>query len=120
MINEDPKDAMLREYQAEISKLKAQLAINGPVSEIANDLEVKQRIEEEKAKITQFYEEETMRLKEDHEKQRKQKEDLLKGESSFLCYGKKYNLISHFTHQVPIKTIQIYSSYRHDRVESTL
>lgn len=86
MINEDPKDAMLREYQTEISKLKAQLAINGPVSEIPNDLEVKQRIEDEKAKITQFYEEETLRLREEHETQRKQKEDLMKGIAIFIHF----------------------------------
>lgn len=79
VINEDPKDAMLREYQAEISKLKQQLAVNGPVREPTADLELKQRIDEEKAKITQFYEEETLRLRAEHDHQRKEKEDLMNG-----------------------------------------
>lgn len=79
VVNEDPKDAMLREYQAEISRLKSQLAVNGPGSEPIIDLELKQSIEDEKAKITQFYEEETMRMREEHENQRKEKEDLMNG-----------------------------------------
>lgn len=70
---------MLREYQTEISKLKAQLAINGPGRELTADLELKQRIEDEKAKITHFYEEETLRLREEHDHQRKEKEDLMNG-----------------------------------------
>lgn len=81
VINEDPKDAMLREYQAEISKLKTQLAssgmMNGTIS--TADSEIKQRIEDEKTKLTQFYEEEAIRLKAEHESQRKEKEDLMRG-----------------------------------------
>lgn len=82
VINEDPKDAMLREYQAEILNLKAQLASNGTslsgrVTPI--DMELNKHIEEEKIKLAEFYEAETLRLKNEHDSQRKEKEDLMNG-----------------------------------------
>ena len=81
VINEDPKDAMLREYQAEILKLKTQLANSGMTNgtESPIDLELKKNIEEEKEKLAQFYEAETERLKNEHENQRKEKEELMNG-----------------------------------------
>lgn len=81
VINEDPKDAMLREYQAEILKLKSQLAKNGVVNglELPIDLELKKNIEEEKEKLAQYYEAETERLKNEHESQKKEKEELMNG-----------------------------------------
>lgn len=81
MINEDPKDAMLREYQAEISKLKSQLANTGVTNGIESpiDLELKKNIEEEKQKLAHYYEAETERLKNEHENQRKEKEELRNG-----------------------------------------
>lgn len=84
IINEDPKDAMLREYQAEITKLKQQLEIGGvdTVSSLAPNLEhleSKSHIEEEKMKLREFYEAETARLKLEHENQRKEKEELIRG-----------------------------------------
>ncbi|XP_031627894.1 osmotic avoidance abnormal protein 3 isoform X2 [Contarinia nasturtii] len=79
VINEDPKDAMLREYQAEISQLKAQLANTAGTSGIESpmDLEMKKNIEEEKERLANFYEAETERLKNEHESQRKEKEELM-------------------------------------------
>lgn len=82
VINEDPKDAMLREYQAEILQLKSQLAINGPINnEPQADIELKNNIEEEKVKLAKFYEAETERLKNEHDNQRKEKEELMNGKS---------------------------------------
>lgn len=90
-INEDPKDAMLREYQAEITKLKEQLKLNGlPGADGQIDSEIsltKANIDEEKARITEFYENETARLKLEHENQRKEKEDLMKGELERSIYS---------------------------------
>lgn len=81
VINEDPKDAMLREYQAEILQLKSQLAngsvTNGSISPMT--LEIQQNIEEEKAKLAEYYEAEAARLKDEHENQRKEKEELMNG-----------------------------------------
>lgn len=81
VINEDPKDAMLREYQAEISRLKMQLATNGNLTSMIStpDPDMERQIEEEKAKLKEFYESETQRLKTDHENQRREKEDLMNG-----------------------------------------
>lgn len=81
VINEDPKDAMLREYQAEILNLKAQLANNTIMNTMATpmEMEIKKNIEEEKTKLAEFYEAETERLKGEHESQRKEKEDLMNG-----------------------------------------
>lgn len=81
-INEDPKDAMLREYQAEITKLKQQLEM-GPPSSLSVPVDyngdMQAFIDEEKDKLAEFYEAETTRLKMEHENQRKEKEDLIKG-----------------------------------------
>lgn len=84
VINEDPKDAMLREYQAEILQLKAQLANNGSINgDPQIDLEMKNNIEEEKARLAHFYEAETERLKSEHESQRKEKEELMNGKLDY-------------------------------------
>lgn len=80
-VNEDPKDAMLREYQAEITKLKEQLKLGGVANgdgHIVGNF-TNGHVEEEKARITEFYETETARLKLEHENQRKEKEDLMRG-----------------------------------------
>lgn len=79
VINEDPKDAMLREYQAEILKLKQQLQHGGSTNGFV-DNGAKLHIEQEKEKLKEFYEAETERLKIEHETQRKEKEDLMDGE----------------------------------------
>lgn len=77
-INEDPKDAMLREYQAEIMKLKEQLETGIAPSPVENGLS-DAWMEEEKTKLSYVYEEEMKRLKVEHDTQRKEKEDLVKG-----------------------------------------
>ena len=57
-INEDPKDAMLREYQAEIEKLRAMVDAGG---ETVPNPEV---IEEERKKIRSEYEQEMLDMRE--------------------------------------------------------
>lgn len=81
MINEDPKDAMLREYQAEILRLKMELSSGGTPNQPMNE-NMGQYVEEEKAKLKVFYESETQRLKAEHESQKKEKEDLMNGMSN--------------------------------------
>ncbi|XP_037049564.1 osmotic avoidance abnormal protein 3 isoform X2 [Bradysia coprophila] len=74
-INEDPKDAILREYQQEIMKLKQML--NGGYS--VNEGNVSSEwLNEEKMKLKTMYDAETERLKREHEMQRKEKEDLVR------------------------------------------
>lgn len=76
-INEDPKDAMLREYQEEIVKLRELLNGHEPpaVPHDQNDV----WLEEEKQKLKQMYEEDTNRLKATYEAQQKEKEELVRG-----------------------------------------
>lgn len=64
----------------EIFNLKAQLA-NGGIVNVPSpmDLEMIKNIEQEKSKLAEYYEGETERLKDEHESQRKEKEDLMKG-----------------------------------------
>lgn len=77
-INEDPKDAILREYQQEIMKLKQML--NGEQN--VNEGHVSSEwLNEEKMKLKTMYDAETERLKREHEMQRKEKEDLVRGRS---------------------------------------
>lgn len=75
-INEDPKDAILREYQQEIMKLKQMLNGGSNMNEgnVSNEW-----MNEEKAKLKTMYEAETERLKREHEMQKKEKEDLVRG-----------------------------------------
>ena len=57
-INEDPKDAMLREYQAEIEKLRAMVSAGGET--VPNP----GLIEEERNKIRSEYEQEMLDMRE--------------------------------------------------------
>lgn len=84
-INEDPKDAMLREYQAEIMKLKQQLERSGGGIESITEVSPSTAwIEQEKVKLSEMYEAETARLKLEHEAQRREKEELKEGKLIFL------------------------------------
>ena len=80
-INEDPKDAMLREYQEEINmlrKLLEQSGTNGTNGVIAdnNSIDIQEQIREEKLKVEKEFEEKARKLKEEHEQQRREKEEL--------------------------------------------
>lgn len=76
-INEDPKDAMLREYQAEITRLKSQLGTDDSVSKTEPTPNV--WLEAEKSKLAESYEDEMRRLKNEHAAQLEAKEELAKG-----------------------------------------
>ncbi|KAL7038485.1 hypothetical protein ACKWTF_009587 [Chironomus riparius] len=80
-INEDPKDAMLREYQEEINMLRKLLeksGTNGTNGVIAdnNSIDIQEQIREEKLKVEKEFEEKARKLKEEHEQQRREKEEL--------------------------------------------
>ncbi|XP_059099397.1 osmotic avoidance abnormal protein 3-like isoform X4 [Tigriopus californicus] len=73
-INEDPKDAMLREYQEEIQKLKSLLEKN-PNADLSAAGFSEDFLEEERSRMRKEYEDEMkeMRLKMESEKQSKTK-----------------------------------------------
>jgi kinesin family protein 3/17 len=80
-INEDPKDAMLREYQEEINmlrKLLEQSGNNGTNGIIAenNSIDIQEQIREEKMKVEKEFEDKARRLMEEHEQQKREKEEL--------------------------------------------
>lgn len=83
-INEDPKDAILREYQQEIMKLKQML--NGGGNNVNDGNDTSEWLNEEKMKLKTMYEAETERLKREHEMQKKEKEDLVRGKKC-INYG---------------------------------
>lgn len=84
-INEDPKDAMLREYQAEITRLKQQLEMGGSITNGTTEIGLSDSwLDAEKVKLSRGFEDEVARLKVEHDAQRKEKEDLAKGKC--LCF----------------------------------
>jgi kinesin family member 17 len=99
-INEDPKDAMLREYQAEISMLKKLLETSGnnakeAVVVVENGVDLQEQIREEKLKLEKEFAEKAQRLKEDHEKERREKEELINSMAELKReYEEKLNVVS--------------------------
>ncbi len=84
-INEDPKDAMLREYQEEIIALRKLLeksSLNGGATdrEITNNkINIEDQIKIEKEKLENEFEEKARQMKMQHEQQKMEKEELIKG-----------------------------------------
>lgn len=78
-INEDPKDAMLREYQTEINMLRKMLEKSGgSVSDgVDNAVDVQEQIKHEKMKIEKEFEEKAQKLRKEHEQQKREKEELI-------------------------------------------
>lgn len=81
-INEDPKDAMLREYQEEINMLRKLLESSGsntsnPLVVVENGIDIQEQIREEKLKLEEEFEEKALKLREQHEQQRREKEELI-------------------------------------------
>lgn len=78
-INEDPKDAMLREYQNEIDMLRKMLEKSGGnVRESAdNAIDIKEQIKQEKTKIEKEFEAKAQNLRKEHEQQKREKEELI-------------------------------------------
>ncbi|KAK6618591.1 hypothetical protein RUM43_012982 [Polyplax serrata] len=76
-INEDPKDAMLREYQEEIEKLKMMLKTNSLPQAPQQQVEVIQA-NKETEKLKNEYENEMLKIKEEYEREQKSKQKLEK------------------------------------------
>jgi kinesin family member 17 len=84
-INEDPKDAMLREYQTEIEMLRKMLEKSGGgnVGEsLVNNVDIQEQIREEKEKIELEFEEKARQLRVEHEQQKREKEELIQSKIS--------------------------------------
>lgn len=87
-INEDPKDALVKEYQEEIMRLKQLLENNNTVNHIEDNqnkvplimemADQTERLEQEKSKLKAEFETETIRLKHEHETQKMEKQLLQK------------------------------------------
>lgn len=79
-INEDPKDAMLRQLQDEINLLKAQLAGKVPVSvsQTSNYNTKRDQIEDEKQKLRKEFEEKIREVEQQYEEEKMSKEALMK------------------------------------------
>lgn len=98
-INEDPKDAMLREYQTEINMLRQMLEKSGGAKEnVDNSVDVQEQIHQEKMKIEKEFEEKAQKLRKEHEQQRREKEELIQSKRSF-CLPPKV-LQSHVSSQI--------------------
>ena len=84
-INEDPKDAMLREYQNEIEMLRKMLEKSGGNVENVPDSEsIQEQIREEKMKIEKEFEEKATKLRLEHEQQKREKEELIQSKNFFV------------------------------------
>lgn len=91
-INEDPKDAMLREYQTEIEMLRKMLEKSGGnVRESAdNAIDIQEQIKQEKMKIEKEFEGKAQNLRKEHEQQKREKEELIQSkQNSSQCGHKK-------------------------------
>lgn len=91
-INEDPKDAMLREYQNEINMLRKMLEKSGgSVGEsVDNTIDIQEQIKLETTKIEKEFEEKARNLRKEHEQQRREKEELIQSKKWFFCYPKAF------------------------------
>lgn len=76
-INEDPKDAMLREYQNEIDMLRKLLEKSGVNQTVENTTDIQEQIRQEKVKIEEEFDEKAQKLRKEHEQQKREKEELI-------------------------------------------
>lgn len=82
-INEDPKDAMLREYQNEIEKLKNLLEnSNGGANDVVASMinsraSIDEHLKMEREKIQREFEEKADELRREHDQHRREKEELI-------------------------------------------
>lgn len=90
-INEDPKDAMLREYQNEIEMLRKMLEKSGGGNGgdfSANSVDIQEQIRQEKMKIEMEFEEKAKILQFEHEQQKKEKDELIQSKNLNFCDAK--------------------------------
>ncbi|PIO68738.1 hypothetical protein TELCIR_09460 [Teladorsagia circumcincta] len=83
-INEDPKDALLREYQEEIERLKAMLAPGGNAAPVPQF-----DVEAERAKLREELEAQMTELREEYRKEQMSKAELAH-ELQVLCLGCRF------------------------------
>lgn len=80
-VNEDPKDAMLREYQDEIEKLKKILQESNLDDSVkktnSTGVDLEEQIKSEKERLSKEFEEKVESLKFEHEQHRREKEELI-------------------------------------------
>lgn len=90
IINEDPKDAMLREYQAEINMLKQLLEKTGTNNGIVTDniIDIQEQIQEEKLRIEKEFEEKAQNLQYEHEQHKREKEELIQSKRHIVSAKK--------------------------------
>lgn len=91
-INEDPKDAMLREYQNEIEMLRKMLEKSGSnVNQtVENTIDIQEQIKQEKMKIEKEFDEKAQKLRKEHEQQKREKEELIQSKSNKLFMSRIY------------------------------
>lgn len=92
-VNEDPKDAMLREYQDEIEKLKKILQDNNSTENFSSPksfVDIDEQIKNEKDKISREFEEKVETLKFEHEKHKREKEELIQSITFTFHFRKLY------------------------------
>lgn len=86
-INEDPKDAMLREYQNEIDMLRKMLEKTGGNvrnDSVENSIDIQEQIRLEKMKIEKEFEEKAQKLRKEHEQQKREKEELIQSKKRLI------------------------------------
>jgi hypothetical protein len=83
-INEDPKDAMMREYQAEINMLKKLLEQSGTTGngttlalDVNANVDIHEQIKQEKLKIEREFEEKAQQLRLEHDQHKREKEEMI-------------------------------------------
>lgn len=108
-INEDPKDAMLREYQDEIQKLRQMLKqndiidINSCNGDAGSSDNSDNRFDIEKQKLKEIYVKEMEQVKYEHEAQQKENEDLVKSiENLKRMYEEKLKILTNQQQQTQI------------------
>lgn len=76
-INEDPKDALLRDYQEQILQLKSQLNSSGD-----GQTTVTTMVEDEKVRLESQYNTAVQQLREQYDVQQQEKAELVKGDDA--------------------------------------
>lgn len=102
-VNEDPKDAMLREYQDEIEKLKKILQESNLDDSVkksnSTDVDLEEQIKSEKQKLSKEFEEKVESLKFEHEQHKREKEELI--QSKYWIFYNFYKSLSNYLSNYP-------------------
>ncbi|XP_055613554.1 kinesin-like protein KIF17 [Uranotaenia lowii] len=113
-VNEDPKDAMLREYQQEIKRLKQMLLSEGKSLDVDQESTAVPptplMIDEERRLLTGQYESQLSNLRKDYEQQKIAKQELVKDIEKIKSYyeGQMQQLVS--KKHPPKTTVEVVSN----------